>query len=757
MRTCHGGQNAQWVVMGIFVAPNAGYTPPDDAETSAFLAVTDPVSSPFSPDACPVAKAPGEEVWPELLAEFWAESYPNPWSAILDETWSESLVEPPLEDMIETNPDLMMVAPLTEDARVEDARVEDARVEDARVEDARVEDARVEDARVEDARVEDARVEDARVEDALRKPWVGTDLVERVLDQCLKDEKNYKPVLMRHQQLKIARLAKAGLLRELGRASSGKGVPDLSISDFKCCSWRWLKLALLMREWQTKDGDFTNFIATLQGFVLRPEGLSDVWFLAGILQRFMTAWSLSNWLPRQLSPQGGWNGRKMIFRVSFPDGVVHLPESKKSINRVCAMSKLVWWLHQAQQTVRIDKETWTDSGWPAALTRVKSNLGEIFDETVQAVKTKFPPPSLSMSNSRYLSCLLKYVDMTPPSQTKIPRPSYTVKKRKCLPDSNPSTSSVDAENISEPVDPDRSVIEEMSGFMASVLEDCAERERKEKIGYPVAGKVHVSRVCFQKFLGVLSSTRKSAERNRDKRISDPFKMCGWRWLCLAGLMNDYLETYEVLQVIADSEKLVARPKDVSLLWYLACRLQSCLRGKDIIAGILDGMKEGDVSSGWWTVSTVIYRDHFPQTFGELPISETSVRLIAFSSRAAHWIAQGIRKLRCTPKTWRRPVSNRDIVDSYHAVLGHGRFNEMIKLVRPKISTITDSPKKLLKLSDKTIMEILLKYTKLDRRIHLEFCRDWLFDTVASKGYKRLSEDEANSSEDEGPAKRVCTK
>ncbi|EZG84531.1 hypothetical protein GNI_012620 [Gregarina niphandrodes] len=572
--------------------------------------------------------------------------------------------------------------------------------------------------------------------------WNGYDLVARVWKECLEKEKGLHPVLRPDEELKVVMLAEAAILKEL---SGGKTREDLSISDFEACSWRWLKLVLLMHEWQDKGGGFREVISALESFLARPVGVNDTWFLAGVVQRFITTGYLSRWLPRTVPPQSGWHCRKTVCRVSFPDEVVRLPETEESVNRVWASSLLDWWFRQAQRNIRIDKNTWKIQEPLSTVLSVQQALGkQAFENAIEVMKRVIPPPR-QLSSVNYLCCLLQYFETSPLIITRARRP-LACRPRPC-PDprsippevgamSTPSSPSL--ADVDRSVGANRSVAVEMTTFMTRVLQECLERERLELAG---ASRLSTAMYAIHRFRTALCSQKKSTERIARKPKMNPFDMCGWRWLCLVGLMNDNLKPHALQQLIADSEKIVPRPKHVSPLWYLACRMQACLKGRDI---------SQKLRWPWWAFNT-IYRDHFPETFGELPMSETSVRLIAFSSRAAHWIASGIRKFRLTRKTW-SVTSSRDIVDIFHTVLGHHRFNEAIDLIKPKICKIApdEGPQQMQQLQDKCIMGILFKYARVARKVSCRFCRSWQFDVDPNpKG-----SDEVSSSEDEPPAKKV---
>ncbi|EZG85049.1 hypothetical protein GNI_012090 [Gregarina niphandrodes] len=580
-------------------------------------------------------------------------------------------------------------------------------------------------------------------------PWLGSDLVGRVLEECLATEQNLKPTLCAGQETDIVRLATASILREI--KDRGCEVP---ISDFEACSWRWLNLALLIHEWEVKNGSVRKVVAEIERLIPKPVGYSDTWFLAGMLHRFLSSGCLARWLPNHHSY--GWNCRKLIFRVTFPDGVVRLPESEECVNRICASSKLAWWLCEAQRNIQIDEETWKVSKWPTKLFNVQTPLGKrVFEKAIEAMRQVIPPPSgMKLSNSMYLACLLKYVDRVSQKQRKIKGyPKITIDPTSDRPSSSipphckPSCSSPFLVECDDTINPDRSVAAEMGSFMASVLEGCKEREKMEVGDLTRTQKKSVARYARRKYRAVLSQKSKSIKD--PNLIANAFRTCGWRWLCLVGLMNEYLDPGELHQLIADSEKIVPRPKHVSPLWYLACRMQNCVKGSRIIPGF---GKSLDALPAWWVLNMIIYQDHFPQEFGELPMSETSTRLIVFSSRATHWLASGIRHFRLTSATW-SPTSNHDIVDIFHTVLGDQWFNEMINLIKPKISQIApnEGPQQMQRLSPKSIMETVLRYAMVSRKASEAFCTAWQFD-VPSKKYGLM-----NSEADEEPtAKRLCS-
>ncbi|EZG84596.1 hypothetical protein GNI_012500 [Gregarina niphandrodes] len=599
--------------------------------------------------------------------------------------------------------------------------------------------------------------------------WAGSDFVARVLDECLELEKNRKPTLCPRQELEVVRMATAAILTA---ASEQKSKMDLSISDFEGCSFRCLKLALLIREWrkERKHGGFTELIARLEELVSRPAGLSDTWFLAGVIQMFSLATYLYRWLPLKVSPRSGWGCRKMVFRVSLPDGIVRLPEDEGSVKRVCACSKLIWWFHQAIGNIRSDEETWLLLSWPPPLFRIYRDLGKrTFDDAIGAMRHIIRPP-LHLSNFKLMACLLKYVETTSPMiiGSRLPKAADKLKAT-CSPqlsssrqlssagDPLPSSFSssrtpacsaaslVNVDHSAGPtgVDPDSSVAAEMTSFMAGVLRECAERESNEKAVLTVEMKLDIARFASQKFQGALL-IEKLGERQRRNR--DRFEACGWRWLCLAGLMNDHLKPELLRQMIAASEKIVPRPKHVSPLWYLACQMQTGLRAHNFVTGFRRWLK---VPPAWWQFSCVVHRDHFPHEFGELPMSETSARLITFSSRAAHWLATGIGKSRLTPsKTW-KPGKSADIVNIFHKVLGDQRFSQMIDLVKPKFHAIIQAPE----LTDKSIMDILFKCAKVNRRTLYRFCKAW---QASERSHPVMDGGtDGNSSEDDPPPKKAC--
>ncbi|EZG85052.1 hypothetical protein GNI_012120 [Gregarina niphandrodes] len=646
------------------------------------------------------------------------------------------------------------------------------------------------------------------------KGGAGPTLVSRVLAECLEKEKNRKPVLSTNEEVRIVRLAEVTIMRELSKRED-LSISDLSISDFESCSWRQLKLALLIREWQGG-----SFIAELENLVPRPVGLSDTWFLAGVVQRFLPSGFLARWTPYWL--RGGWDCRRMIFRISFPHGVVRLPESEECINRICAYSKLEWWFRQAYTNAHIDEETWMASGQPPTfLMSVKHSMGKkAFDDAIQEMRHHVPPPA-HLSNLQYLACLRKYAESTPLKMTKSFRTrnrNDTLPSSSCDPQPS-SSSSVPADSITPEAVPSRSlpissptsresagtnqlvdtnesvgtnqlvdtnesvgtnqlvdtnesvgtnqlVDPEMTAFMVRVLDDCAEKERSEKevvtaemrergkgiILMTHEAKRDLAQFALTSFQGMLS-TNKSDVSNRRTGRGKPFSTAGWRWLSLVGLMNDHLEAELLNQVIAESEKIVPRPKHVSPLWYLACRMQTCLKGRQVAPRFSSWLKE---PPAWWVFSSAIYRDHFPDEFGELPVSVASARLIAFSSRAAHWIACGLRRFSRRSEPRRRRTSNDDIVDIFHTVLGDRWFGEMINLVKPKISAIAhgphQGPQQMCELPDKSIMEAVLRHAELDRRMTCGFCRAWQFD-VALKRYGNIA-DPNSSTNDEEPTKRV---
>ncbi|EZG85051.1 hypothetical protein GNI_012110 [Gregarina niphandrodes] len=575
------------------------------------------------------------------------------------------------------------------------------------------------------------------VEDEVSLP----NLVAEVLYECLEDEKDQKPALSPEVELGIVKLAQAGVRRELDKR---KIKTDMSTPDFECCSWRWLKLALLMRE--LKYDEFAQLISALETLISRPIGLSDTWFMAGILQLFLSRRGVASWLPSDALLRFGWNCRKMIFRISFPDTVVRLPEREKNINRVCAISKLDWWFCQAKRNIIIDKNTWVSEEWPAALFRVQRALGkQTFDDAVQRMKGVIKPP-LDFTNVHYLGCLIKYVETAPPKTNR--RFPTTIREAvpsssNSVPGSSSSQPSLFDEGMSIIADNSvvakRSVAPEMTGFMARVLQECREKEKKcEESLMTSPAKLGIARFVLTRYRAVLSLKRKSEEKHRRSRIADPFSFCGWRWLCVGGLMNDYLKPELLDKLIADSEKVVPRPKHVSRLWYLACRLQTCLKGADTVQGF--GCVE--MVPAWWFLNTVIYRDHFPETFGELPMSKTSARLMAFTSKAAHWIATGIHKFRLSSRTW-SPTLNDDIVDVFHKVLGDHWFSEMINIIKAKISQIVpeEGPQRMQKLSDKSIMETVMRYAQVGRRSACGFCNAWGFDVPKKRHDMVVDEDE----------------
>ncbi|EZG84595.1 hypothetical protein GNI_012490, partial [Gregarina niphandrodes] len=283
-------------------------------------------------------------------------------------------------------------------------------------------------------------------------------------------------------------------------------------------------------------------------------------------------------------------------------------------------------------------------------------------------------------------------------------------------------------------------------FVAGVLKECAERESNEKAVLTVEMKLDIAKFAAQIFRTALL-LKKSVERNGRNR--DPFEACGWRWLCLVGLMNDYLEPELLRQIISDSEKIVPRPKHVSPLWYLACRMPASVDGRRVATRFKSWLKE---PPAWWPVSSGIYQDHFPHEFGELPMSKTSARLIAFSSRAAHWLASGIGNFRVTSKTW-IPSKNADIVNIFHTSLGDQRFSQMIDLVKPKFHAIIQAPELIAELTDRSIMEVLCKYASIHRKPAYKFCKDWQFDVPSEKS--DLSMDlSTDTSEDEPPPKKT---
>ncbi|EZG84451.1 hypothetical protein GNI_012870 [Gregarina niphandrodes] len=595
------------------------------------------------------------------------------------------------------------------------------------------------------------------------RPWMSLNLGARMLDECLEMENGLTPILSSSEEIRLMRLAEAAVLRnlrELTRRESGTDRPitdlsitDLSIADFEACSWRWLKLALLMRERQKEIGAFAYLITELEDLVPRPVGLSDTWFLAGVVQRFLSSYNLSNWMLPAVASQSGWGCRKMIFRVSFPGDIVRLPENEDSIKRVCACSKLDWWFRQAHRNIIIDEETWKASERPYPISVVQRALGKrAFDEAIKAMRDVIPSHR-ELSNTDYLACLLKFAETLPPKQFKTNviqsrtsrkargRPNATRGRpnaargcpnaargpicsstatgnpRSSIPcNSNsipsPSCSSPSVVYADDSVDTKRSVTAEMTGFMAHMLEDCAERERTESEGASLTleQRGSIARLGLQKFQAALSPTKKSVQKNRQSRTPNPFNSCGWRWLCLVGLMNDNLKPDEVRQLIVQSEKLVPRPEHVSPLWYLACRMQACLRKRWLKA-----------RPAWWAVNMTIYQDHFPQTFGELPMSEKSASLIAFSSKTAHWIASGIRRFHLTCKTW-SSGANGGIVDIIHKVMGDHWFNEMVNIIKLKICKLTpeEGPEQMNKLPDKAIMEAVLRYAHIGRNVNRAF-------------------------------------
>ncbi|EZG85053.1 hypothetical protein GNI_012130 [Gregarina niphandrodes] len=627
--------------------------------------------------------------------------------------------------------------------------------------------------------------------------WAGHDLVAHVLKECLEEEKTRKPSLTGREERRIVSLAGDAILKGLAKVRNDVPISNLSISDFECFSWKWLKLALLMRAngQQEPTGTFTDLITQLEEFVSRPIGLSDTWFLAGVLQRFLGHGCLSRWLPRGLASNCDWGCRRLIFRVSFPNDVLRLPETEDCIKRVCAISKLDWWLRQAKRNIRIDEETWTSFERPAELSRIQRNLGKrTFDAAIETMRVLIQPPSY-LSNLQYIACLLKYIEISPPkirwarrsetSRSSLPSSSSSVPPEAVPPESVPpeavppetvppeavppetvppeavpsssvassSQSLVDPRswvNTNSSIDPnksvdrDRSISAEMATFMALTLNECAERERTENSVLTEAEKGSVARFAAYTLRRVISSVGEKSVSGRGRSVrANPFNNCKWRWLCLVGLMNDYLEPNLFHELIADCEKRASRPKHVSPLWYLACRMQVSLSPREIAAGFNSCLK---ALPAWWTSSSSIYQDHFPHDFGELPMSEMSARLIAFSSRAAHWLASGLPRFRLTPKTWSR-TPNRDVVDVFHTVLGQVRFSQMINLIKPKLCKLGHTPLVIGQATDKTIMEAVLKYAKVDRRLSLAFCKAWQCDVTRPDGTT------SDSSGDEPPTKR----
>ncbi|EZG85055.1 hypothetical protein GNI_012150 [Gregarina niphandrodes] len=680
------------------------------------------------------------EAWPELLVETWPK--------YLREAPLEPLIEVLLKPLMETSP-LMETWPLMETSPLIEASVEPLVEASRRPLLERLRAETWPEPSITGSVEPSARVS---AETSVAETVSGHNLVARVLEECLEKEKDNEPVLSPDEELRVVRLAKAAVMRELSKPSSGTGVwiSKLSISDFEACSWRWLKLVLLMHAWQDKGGGFGEVISVLESFLPRPVGVNDTWFLAGVVQRFTVAGYLSRWLPRTVPVGSGWHSRTLLYRVTFPDDVVRLPETEECVNRVCASSKLGWWLCEAQRNIRIDEETWKVPVCPNAIFTVQRALGkQIFDDALQAMRRMFTPPS-RMSNAMFVACLLKHVDtMSLTKNIRRLRLTSSSSTSSSFSQPSPCSSDIICHDSVRPdglIDSDRSVDAEMTSFLARVIEDCATRERNEAVS--LTGVWCVARTAFEEFEAVLSSKRKSDERRRDGRTMPLFNSCGWRWLCLAGLMNDHLEPDEVRQLIAESEKLVPRPKHVSPLWYLACRIQACLRVRVIAAGFKSWLK---APPAWWVFSCAIYQDHFPKTFGQLPMSKRSARLIAFTSKAAHWIASGIKNFHVTKKTL-LPSSYGDIVDIFHKVMGDRWFNEMINIIRPKISI--QARQHMGQMTDKSLMEIILKYARAQRNMASQFCGLWQFD-IASKRSDDLAD--AESSEDERPTKRVCNR
>ncbi|EZG84951.1 hypothetical protein GNI_012390, partial [Gregarina niphandrodes] len=342
---------------------------------------------------------------------------------------------------------------------------------------------------------------------SLAEAWAQFNFVGRVLDECLEMEKNRKPTLTARQEMEVVRMATAAILKTVYERES---ITDVSISDFEGCSFRCLKLASLICEWQDREhGGFTELIARLEELVSRPADLSDTWFLAGVVQIFSSARYLYRWLPLTVSPQSGWGCRKMVFRVSFPDDVLHLPESEDCVKRVCASSKLDWWFHQAIGNICRDEETWQLRGWPAALFKNYRDLGKrTFDDAIRAMRHIIRPPS-HLSDLKFMGCLLKYVETTSAMKTGRRRAAHNPEATRLSSSGDPLPSSfdsspapacstrpwVDASRLIDPDHsdyPDRSLAAEMTSFVAGVLKECAERESNEKAVLTVEMKLDIA-------------------------------------------------------------------------------------------------------------------------------------------------------------------------------------------------------------------------------------------------------------------------
>ncbi|EZG73993.1 hypothetical protein GNI_047820 [Gregarina niphandrodes] len=210
--------------------------------------------------------------------------------------------------------------------------------------------------------------------------------------------------------------------------------------DFGKGRWRWVHLAGVIKD-QLDRSVVNDLVATAEGAIPRPAGVSPLWFLAAVLRTSAVHRTLDNRIGRWLATRdSGWKSSFSLHSDIFPPDFGPLPESQASRRVVALLCWAAHWFKSGAQYLgqldECDREIKLrqSSVFGAAARFIHQGLGDrTFGQLVALFKPRLA--AATISDCRVTECLLGCSGVTPQQTQNMHKqlPSGTTERKRDRP------------------------------------------------------------------------------------------------------------------------------------------------------------------------------------------------------------------------------------------------------------------------------------------------------------------------------------
>ncbi|EZG85283.1 hypothetical protein GNI_011920 [Gregarina niphandrodes] len=437
--------------------------------------------------------------------------------------------------------------------------------------------------------------------------------------------------------------------------------------SLQAVSWRWAQLALLLKS-ELPEAEFAQLETKAREAVPAPAGQPGWQVLAAGLDQRATSDDLRRWLKSwsdDLEQRGGWTFEGRVFFKWLPPGLRALPEAEDAAHKIVAAIEIVRRVDLSSTAIK-----WNDpAGLPIAIALRKLWGTHTFGKLVHIWRARYnPPPNTSDDwlvscvvrsakldtnrlTSLYHACLtvgseldpqdlaprdlaprsLAPQDLAPqdraPQEVPFPRMSPGAVTGSALeartaflerqytgvgrPDAA-EAAKVDAAAIQA------DLVERRTALLARVISESG-GSRRSSLSDAKASQL------TQFVSGWAETALREANGNGMTLTRVELALCSWRWLLLADVMIEKMDSDGLQGLLSQAETVIPRPKNVGKQWYLACVLDALISRALLNVWLTD--KFGLTEPGWFSPE-VLYVEYFPHDNPvRLPITPNGERLV----------------------------------------------------------------------------------------------------------------------------------